>query len=217
MKKVLIILSLFYLSVGFLNAEALVGIKTGLNVSSFYGGQMNDDGTRRGFYVGSFVNLPVTNFLSVQPEFYFTSKGKENTYMIGFTKYKKSICIYYLECPVLFKLKVLDRGTLRYNLLAGPYYSFFAGGISNFPVGSDPVTEDIEYLLNGKVRESDFGFTIGAQLDIVVLDFKSWIVSIDIRHTLGLNPVHTREDELLFLIDQKNKTTSMMVGLAYVI
>ncbi|MBN1150222.1 PorT family protein [candidate division WOR-3 bacterium] len=217
MKKTLSLFIFFAFSANFTWAGIITGIKTGLNVSSLYGGQLSDDGTRRGFYVGSFVNITVNDFLSFQPEFNFTSKGKENTYLIGFTKYKKSVCIYYIECPLLVKLKILDRGTLKYNLLAGPYYSFFAGGVSNFPIGTHPVTEDIEYLLNGKVKSSDFGLTIGAQMDIVVLDFRKWILSIDIRHTLGLKPVHDQENELPFLIDQKNKTTSMMVGLGYVL
>ncbi len=217
MKKSFFILIIIALSANLINAEFIAGIKTGLNVSSLYGGRESDDGTRRGFYSGVFVNIPFNGFFSFQPEFLFTSKGKENTYMIGFTKYKKTVSIYYLEFPFLFKFRALDRGTLKYNLIAGPYFSYFVGGVSNFPIGSNPVTQEIEYLLNGKVREGDFGFTIGAQMDIIVLDFEKWILSVDIRHTLGLNPVHSHDYELLFLIDQKNKTSSITVGLGYIL
>ncbi|MBN1620014.1 PorT family protein [candidate division WOR-3 bacterium] len=217
MKKAFIISLIIAASANLIYTGVVAGIKTGLNVSSLYGGRDSDDGTRRGFYTGIFVNVPFNEFLSFQPEFLFTSKGKENTYMIGYTKYKKTVSIYYLEFPFLLKFKALDRGTLKYNFIAGPYFSYFTGGVSNFPLGSNPVTEEIEYLLNGKVREGDFGFTIGAQMDIIVLDFEKWVLSIDIRHTLGLNPVHSHDYELLFLIDQKNKTSSITVGLGYIL
>jgi hypothetical protein len=57
-----------------------IGIKGGVNFSALYTKDADKSKSQTGFNVGLFSKLPITNYLAIQPELYFTTKGAEVTY-----------------------------------------------------------------------------------------------------------------------------------------
>ena len=216
MKNILVILVITFIISGSLAASNITGgFKTGINISSLYGGIDSDNSSRRGFYTGGYVNYRLNRFISLQPEFLVASKGKEDVRQYIGGHYKQSLIIYYAEFPLLGKFMILDHGSLKYNLLFGPFVSRFFGGSSNIPLDEFTLDSEEKYLLNGKINSTDYGLIFGAQMDIYVLHHENWIISFDIRHTLGLNSINASGDNDSWLVDRKNRTNSAMISLGY--
>ncbi len=216
MKKLFIIVIVISLFSGFLTASNIIGgIKTGVNISSLYGGVNGDNSSRRGFYTGGFINYKFNRFISLQPEFLFVSKGKEDVRLYIGGRYKQSLIIYYAEFPLLAKFTIMDHGSLKYNLLFGPFVSRFFGGTSNIPLDELTLDREEKYLLSGKINTIDYGVVFGVQMDIYVLHHENWIISLDIRHTLGLNSINVSEDDISWLVDRKNRTNSVMLSIGH--
>ncbi|MGC9367219.1 MAG: outer membrane beta-barrel protein [bacterium] len=189
------------------------GFKIGANVSSLPGGEEGDQSSIRGINCGIFYNYQFCRFFSIQPEIYFTSKGKEDIILSLGAHNNQPTVIYYVEMPILAKFTFLDHGSLKYNVFGGPYVSRFITGVTSIPY--DQITgEEEELKLRGKVQDYDYGLTFGLQLDIMVIDFRRWMVSVDIRRTIGLKNIDT-ELTYPWLKDRRNSTNSAMVSLGY--
>jgi hypothetical protein len=188
------------------------GFKIGANVSSLSGGEEGDQSSIRGINCGIFYNYQFCKYFSIQPEVYFTSKGKQDVILSLGAHTNLPTVIYYVEMPILAKIMFLDHGTLKYNIFAGPYLSRFVTGATSVPYGQNSDEEELQ--LKGKVQQYDYGMTIGLQMDIMVLDFRRWMVSIDIRRTIGLRDINT-EQTYPWLEARRNSTNSAMVSLGY--
>jgi hypothetical protein len=95
------------------------GAKAGLNVSSLSkDANLSDQGSKIGFNAGLFVNLPIAESFSVQPELIYTQYGEKYDYVMPVTdeRYSGSTHLDYVALPVMLQYNV----TPSFYLEAGP-------------------------------------------------------------------------------------------------
>lgn len=210
LKKQLILF--LFLPVLIYSSDFSGGFKLGANISSLYGPDSEDLSSRKGFYAGIFLNYKINKYFSLGTEILSNSKGKQDIYLGLNAHYRRSMDLYYIEIPFLFKYTIFDHQSLKYIIFSGPYYGRFLGGVSS--IREDGESE--EYLLNGRISENDYGITFGAELDIYLYDFEKWYISLDLRHTFGLKSIDKIADESGNYDRIMNKTNSFIIGLGYI-
>lgn len=148
-----------------------VGIKGGLSASTlFYDSQGVDSKKERiGFHAGIFSQLTLGEFLAIQPELLYITKGAAANYnVLGFNG-KNTFKLNYAELPILLTFKLGQAVELQ----AGPYVSYLLNSNINsngdFGTGSSAINRDnfnkIDYGLAGGINLY-FGKTfIGARYE----------------------------------------------------
>ena len=137
------------------------GIKGGVNFSTLYAKDVENSNMRTGFNVGLFAKLPLTNYLAVQPELYYTTKGAEITYKNYFVDGTAGFQLHYLEVPLMFVGNI----TKYFNVHAGPYAAFLVNGKAKNE--SNVNLFDFEDNLNtDDFNTFEAGFAIGTGLDL---------------------------------------------------
>jgi Outer membrane protein beta-barrel domain len=107
------------------DTPARFGIKGGLNYSNLDIRDATNSSWLIGFNLGIFTKLPFTNFIAIQPELYYTSKGSNVTYQNLFVDGTARFNFNYLEVPVLIVLNPIS----IVNIHFGPYFSYLLNGI----------------------------------------------------------------------------------------
>jgi len=137
------------------------GIKAGLNFSTLYAKDAEDTKMRTGFNVGLFTKLPISNYVAIQPELYYTSKGGEVTYGNTYVDGTAGFHLNYIELPLIFVGNI----TKVFNVHAGPYIAFLINGkvknesnVSLFDFEDNLDTDDYNTF--------ESGFAIGAGVDL---------------------------------------------------
>lgn len=154
-----------------------VGIKGGINLSTLYTEDSYDTKMLTGFNIGLFSKVPITQHVSIQPEFYFTTKGSEVTYNNAFVEGIARFKLNYLELPLLLVINVTD----NFNIQAGPYASFLVTGkVSNESDGNLFDFED-------NIEVDDFNRFDGGIAVGVGIDFGS--LGIGARYNYGLTTI----------------------------
>lgn len=168
MKKILIsTICLLIITTIICKAQINAGLRAGLNATNISFKNLPDRSNQYGFHFGAFLDLPLApNFLSVQPEISFSTKGTDYKYLGE----KKSLKMNTLDLlvPVAFKLSTID-------LTVGPFISF----LINKPVYTEYTNNSI--IVNG-FNKVDAGLTAG-------LKFNLKKVFIGIRYNQGLMEV----------------------------
>lgn len=116
MKKIVFVALLFVSTASFSQGFQL-GVKGGVNISNYTGGNFSSDALL-GFHVGGMFNFMLGKAFSIQPELLFSSQGAK--YNNAGTK--SNLKVSYINVPVMAKLNF---GTLY--LEAGPQVGFRAG------------------------------------------------------------------------------------------
>jgi hypothetical protein len=93
MKKIFLLLVMAG-SFAIANAQISYGVKGGLNVANIGGEDVDGNKAKLGFHLGGFVNIPVAESISVQPELVFSGQGAK---FEGDSKYAMN----YLNIPVV--------------------------------------------------------------------------------------------------------------------
>jgi hypothetical protein len=183
-------------------AEVLIGTKKGVAFSSVYGYDGEGDETRGlvlGFNGGVFVGIPVTRWLSLQPEILFNQRGvTEKDESIGMDFIWVAT---YFDIPILAKVNLsFLEDLLRAGVYLGPQFSF---GVSSTlsSEGSDP--EDAE-----EVEPFDLGIVMGAEAGIHLLQY---YVFLDFRYNLGFLPIV--DPNSVSGQNIRNSTFSFLLGL----
>nr|WP_290713828.1 porin family protein [Flavihumibacter sp. CACIAM 22H1] len=110
MRKASAILVAFLLSCSALFAQyekgkPSIGIKTGLNISTFRTplsySDFNPSWDKAGFVAGAFVELPLNKRFSIQPEFLYSAMGSNVETDKGDTRYRFN----YFSIPLVVKFK----------------------------------------------------------------------------------------------------------------
>lgn len=102
------------------------GLKGGLNASSlFYDSQgVSNKSERIGFHLGVFAQAPLGEFLAIQPELLYMTKGASADYNVNFLGLNASgnntFRLNYAELPVLATFKLGQSVELQ----AGPYVAY---------------------------------------------------------------------------------------------
>ncbi|ABQ05341.1 porin family protein [Flavobacterium johnsoniae] len=157
------------------NVNTEFGVKGGFNMSNLYGSgdDVDDNNILYGFNAGVYATLPISDFVAIQPEVLFTTKGAKLEYsglVDGDAKFK----LNYIEVPLLVRVNI----TKNFNVHAGGYASYL---VSSKVTGSG----DIEF--NEDVNRDDLNkFDAGIAAGVGV-DFDP--ISIGVRYNYGLTTV----------------------------
>lgn len=124
-----------------------------------------------GFTLGSTLDWPVFDMVSVEPGLYFTAKGNKSASDGSFADIKISERLYYLEIPVIARMKFQIGNIGAYGAL-GPYLGFGLSGKSKITQTMNSQTRVDEYEINWGIesgndyKRGDFGFRAEAGIEL---------------------------------------------------
>jgi hypothetical protein len=190
MKKTLLSFTLILFCCAVASAQFTGGIKGGLNLATL-GGDADGAKMRPSIHLGGYINYPMSDVLSFQPELLFTSVGAKfkesestddgfgNTIDIS---YKNTTILNYISFPLMFKYKA---GTV--NLEAGPQLGFFMGGKAKQKMTAtymgETMSESESTDIDEGVNALDLGLNLGLSMDFDKL-------TAGLRYSAGLANVN---------------------------
>ncbi|MFZ1946887.1 MAG: porin family protein [bacterium] len=177
---------------------AVYGLKGGLSIANLGGDDAGDVDSRMVGCFGGFVEIPINEMISFQPEALYAMKGSkdeegENTCTTKLT---------YIEIPMLFKVNIPTSGGIKPFIAAGPAVAFKLSATWEGTENDVPFDEDIE-----DVKGTDLGLIIGGG---VGFPFMNRTAMLEGRYDLGLTTIVDVED-----VDVKNNVISVLVGIAF--
>jgi hypothetical protein len=156
------------------NVTTEFGIKGGFNMSNLYNDDADDENILYGFNAGLYATLPISDFVAIQPELLFTTKGAELEYNNAFATGNAKFKLNYIEVPLLVRVNL----TKNFNIQAGGYASYLV---------SSKVTGDGDFEFNEDIDTDDLNkFDAGIAAGVGV-DFSP--ISIGLRYNYGLTKV----------------------------
>ncbi|WP_018674436.1 porin family protein [Riemerella columbina] len=202
MKKVFLGLALV---AGSLSFAQQFGAKAGLNVSSLSKDGYDDAKSKAGFYAGVFMNAPLAENFSIQPEVIYNNLGATLTKTDNF-EHKRNL--NYISVPVMFQYNA----TPEFYLEAGPEFSFLVGASSETKFENDLAkTTYKNYKELNKDNFNGFNFGIGLGLGYNITPN----IGINARYVAGFTD--TNKDGVTSLTNDKNKNrnNTFQVGLGF--
>jgi len=192
MKKLLVAVLLLVGSTGIAQTFQL-GIKGGVNVSNFNGGNFGniDKKALVGFHAGGFLNFQFGDHFSLQPEVLFSSQGAK----LESAGNKQNLKVSYVNVPVMLKY----RFTGGFYLEAGPQIGFkVSEDTDQQPIDNFAKSTDLS-IAGGLGFHSSSGLGIGARYTAGVSkvgdfnagtfdpDFKNGVIQVSLFYTLFNN------------------------------
>lgn len=163
------------------------GIKGGGNAASFNDQDVSLNNQKLGFHAGVFVNIPLSQKLSLQPEVLYNQLGSKSVLSStnvtdGATTVKTkndySTTLNYVSVPLMLQM----RPTKNFYIEAGPEFSYFINGknkgesrveSTTAGVTSTTTTSVSETIDKDDIKKFNVGLGLG--------------VGYDITHNLGIN------------------------------
>lgn len=168
--------------------ETRFGIKGGLNITTYAGGDYWDANSLVGFQVGGFAEIKIIERLAIQPEILFSTQGASLDTPLGDYDEK----INYINVPVLAKFYI----TKQFTVEGGPQLGFLVSAKQD---GHDAKDD---------YKSIDTGFNFGAGYNFTDN------VSVNLRYTVGLSNVLDYEvdnaDE--YFDSPKNSVLALTIG-----
>ncbi|TDW52521.1 outer membrane protein with beta-barrel domain [Flavobacterium sp. 270] len=158
------------------NVTTEFGVKGGFNMSNLTDnqGDVDDNNVLYGFNAGVYATLPISDFVAIQPELLFTTKGAKLEYDNAFANGDVKFRLNYIELPLLVRVNV----TKNFNIHAGGYASYLVSS----KVTGDGATDVNEDIDTDNFNKFDAGIAAG-----VGVDFNP--ISIGLRYNYGLTTV----------------------------
>ena len=191
MKK-MVFAALAVLVFGFANAqdevkatsEVKFGAKGGINLANIVGDDAGDANMFVGFNAGFFVEIPVTDKLTIQPEILYSAQGSKSEGPLNIEgdiyDVKATLKMNYINVPVMFKYQIAD----KFSLEAGPYVGFLVSAKVKAEVsGFGSATEDAKDLF----KSTDFGLGLGMNYEF------SDVIFANARYQAGLTEIGDSE------------------------
>ncbi len=180
------------------------GIKGGLNYSSLNFSFTSWDKPKSGYHLGAFVNLPLSDRFSIQPELLYSTKGTRVPYRItDWLDGQIALDLRYLDLPVMGQVKLGRFGHLE----AGPYASLLLD--ANLKHGSTIPFLNFTYdLPNDVFSRLDYGIAAGAGFELGQL-------GVGVRYNYGLGKVEDVKQLLgtdFTLTNARNTTWQLSVA-----
>jgi hypothetical protein len=164
--KRIILAAIAVMAFGFTNAQQTrFGVKGGLNLSNWAGGDVEDTKSLVGFHVGGFAEIKIIEKLAIQPELLFSTQGTKIDGGSFFGDF--DVKTNYLNIPVLAKYYIVE----KFSVEAGPQLGVLLSAKSE--------GEDVKDAF----KTVDFGFNLGAGYHFTEN------VSVNLRYTIGLSPL----------------------------
>lgn len=157
------------------NVTTEFGVKGGFNMSNLTNDDnVDDENVLYGFNAGVYATFPISDYIAIQPELLFTTKGAELEYNNDFLQGNAKFKLNYIELPLLVRVNV----TKNFNIQAGGYASYL---VSSKVTGDGDIDfeEDID---TDDLNKFDAGLSAG-----VGVDFSP--ISIGVRYNYGLTKV----------------------------
>ncbi|WP_027125177.1 porin family protein [Gelidibacter mesophilus] len=171
------------------------GVKGGVNLSNVTGDDVNDSELLTSFHLGVFMELPISERFSFQPEVLYSGQGfagldNEVEYQLD-----------YIQVPLLAKV-YLVKGLYAE---AGPQFGFKVKEEIDYKLGADggEIEIDDSYIKN---FNTDLALGAGYKFDNGL--------SVSARYNLGLTKIF-KDDTLLENIDAKNSVWQFGVGYSF--
>jgi len=186
MKKI-ILAAIAVMAFGLTNAQQTrFGIKGGLNLTTFAGGDYWDAKSLVGFQVGGFAEIKIIERLSIQPEVLFSTQGAK---LDNFDIDSK---LNYINIPVLAKFYI----TKQFTVEAGPQLGFLVSAKNDGRDAKD------------NFKSVDTGFNFGAGYNFTDN------VSVNLRYTVGLSNIadYNAEDFDEYVDSPKNSVLALTLG-----
>lgn len=205
---------LLFVIPSFAQLEIGLGVKGGLNVSTFnyaYETPYNEGKEykpKAGIHAGAFVNFKLKR-LSAQPEILFSQQGSNFTYKDPNHDDSWTSNYNYITLPLLVKYAVLQTTKGDINLQVGPQVSRLIKAEANFVDydgdGAQPRAGDDEFVdIKEEVKSSDFGIMFGAGWDLPMG------LSIDARYAMGLEKLGIGYGDYVY--GPKNRVFQISIG-----
>lgn len=171
------------------------GVKAGSNLSSISG---SDTKSKVGFYAGAFVNVPISDALSLQPEIVYSQQGtkaKGDYEMATYTIKNMQQNLDYINVPVMVRYNA----TPEFYLEAGPEFGLLVNAQAKGDINGQT------YKVNNKdsLRTFNFGAGIG-------LGYKfTPNIGINARYVAGLTEIAKIN------LGDSSKNTNLQLGMSY--
>jgi len=183
------------------------GVKGGVNFSNIVGDDIDDLDSRTSFNAGVFMEFPITERFSFQPEVLYSGQGftimsndQDNFFDVDENiEYQLS----YIQVPLLFKVYLVE----GLNIEAGPQFGF---KISE-EIDSEPTNDggDIEIDPDDSyIKDFDTNLAVGAGHK-----FNNGFF-VNARYTYGLTNIF-KDDTIFENVDAKNSVWQFGLGFSF--
>lgn len=171
------------------------GVKGGGNLSSITG---SDSKSKLGFYAGAFVNIPISEAFTIQPEVVYSQQGakaKDDYEMATYKVTNMEQTLSYINVPVMLQYSA----TPKFYLEAGPEF----GILVNAQTKGDINGQTFKASNKDSLKTFNFGLGIG-------LGYKfTPNIGINARYITGLTKIV--KDGL----GDSSKNTNFQLGINY--
>ncbi|MDP2454831.1 MULTISPECIES: porin family protein [unclassified Kaistella] len=180
------------------------GVKGGMNVSSISkDGGLSDTSSKIGFNAGVFMNAPLAENFSIQPEVLYNDLGSKVTYGSN-DQNSYSTNLGYIAVPVMFQYNA----TPEFYLEAGPQVSFLVNANSKLKDGNNSTITDWTKTAKDNLNTVDFGVGIGAGY------YFTPQLALTARYVAGVTKIGN-DDNIIGKAYSDSKNNNFQVGLAY--
>ncbi|MEO7977724.1 porin family protein [Flavobacterium sp.] len=176
------------------NVTTEFGIKGGLNMSNLYTDDADDENVLFGFNAGAYATLPVSDFVAIQPELLFTTRGSELEYNNVLAQGNVKLKLNYIELPLLVRVNI----TKNFNIHAGGYASYMVSAKS---------TGDGDFEFEDQYDTDDFNKFDAGLAGGIGVDFSP--LSVGLRYNYGLTTIVKDGDDSS---DLKNSNLSLYLS-----
>ena len=181
------------------------GIKGGMNVASISkDGTLSDTSSKIGFNAGVFMNAPLAENFSIQPEVLYNDLGSKITYGQNDNN-SYSTNLGYISVPVMFQYNA----TPEFYLEAGPQFSFLVNANNKLKDGNNNIlVNDWTKLAKDNLNTFDFGLGLGAGY------YFTPQLGLTARYVAGMTKIG-KDDNVYGQPYKDSKNNVFQVGLAY--
>ena len=198
MKKFYMFAVLFLgLAVGVQAQDYGLGIKGGLNFSSFSGSDADDldfEG-RTGYHLGLLVEIPLGAGFGLQPEVLYSTLGAKTNQLVLDEAIDANFRVDYISVPVILKYYLAG----GFNLQAGPQFSWNTKSDIEGDFNRNDVEEDFNAITD-ETKSFDVGGAVGLGYDLPFGLFA------EARYIFGLSKIYETSDI-------KNRLIQVSVGI----
>lgn len=176
------------------NVNTEFGVKGGFNMSNLYTDDADDENILYGFNAGVYATLPVSDFVAIQPELLFTTRGSELEYNNALAQGNVKLKLNYIELPLLVRVNI----TKNFNIHAGGYASYMVSAKS---------TGDGDFEFENQYNTDDFNKFDAGLAGGIGVDFSP--LSVGLRYNYGLTTIEKDGDDSS---DLKNSNLSLYLS-----
>jgi len=210
-KKWIIVATAIAIATTQVNAQSIAGKKSGMHLGARIGANLsnvvrdnssvNTTGAKLGANAAVFLEIPIAEIISLQPEVQFSQKGYKSTGSFLGSAYEYRQTTNFIEVPLLLKIKP----SKSFGILAGPQFSYLMSTSTKFTT-NNTAYENLVKQDNDNLRKNILGGVIGieATASNLVVDLR---YNIDFQTNNGDGTSSTPK--------YKNQVIALSIGLRF--